>query len=108
MHLFGVARINAISAFRHLGVTSCDSASPLRQAWLGATANYHTRSGKRYAAIRVPPVDHKGGLRIKRILEAGVADSKTLQQLEKDALRALREFDAGKLDLESTLKSVLA
>ena len=108
MHLFGVARINAISAFRHLGVTSCDSASPLRQAWLGATANYHTRSDKRYAAIRVPPVDHKGGLRIKRILEAGVADSKTLQQLEKDALRALREFDAGKLDLESTLKSVLA
>ena len=108
MHLFGVARINAISAFRHLGVTSCDSASPLRQAWLGATANYHTRSDKRYAAIRVPPVDNKGGLRIKRILEAGVADSKTLQQLEKDALRALREFDAGKLDLESTLKSVLA
>lgn len=108
MHLFGVARINAISAFRHLGVTSCDSASPLRQAWLGAAANYYTPSDKRYAAIRVPPVDNKGGLRIKRLLEAGVADLKTLQQLEKDALRSLREFDAGKLDLESTLTTVLA
>jgi Queuine tRNA-ribosyltransferase len=108
MHLFGVARTNAISAFRHLGVTSCDSASPLRQAWLGATANYYTPSDKRYAAIRVPPVDNKSGLRIKRLLEAGVADLKTLQQLEKDALRSLREFDVGKLDLESTLQAVLA
>jgi hypothetical protein len=108
MHLFGVARINAISAFRHLGVTSCDSASPLRQAWLGATANYYTPSGERYAAIRVPPVDNKGGLRIKRLLEAGVADLETLQQLEKDALRSLREFDGGKLDLESTLQAILA
>lgn len=108
MHLFGVARTNAISAFRHLGVTSCDSASPLRQAWLGATANYYTPSDKRYAAIRVPPVDNKGNLRIKRLLEAEVASLKTLQQLEKDALRSLREFDAGKLNLESTLSSVLA
>lgn len=108
MHLFGVARINSMSAFRHLGVTSCDSASPLRQAWLGATANYYTPSDKRYAAIRVPPVDNKGGLRIKRLLEAEVATEKTLQQLEKDALRSLREFDAGKLDLESTLHAVLA
>jgi hypothetical protein len=108
MHLFGVARINSISAFRHLGVTSCDSASPLRQAWLGATANYYTPSDKRYAAIRVPPVDHKGGLRIKRLLEAKVADFETLQQLEKDALQSLREFDAGRLDLESTLQTILA
>jgi len=108
MHLFGVARINAISAFRHLGVTSCDSASPLRQAWLGATANYYTPSDKRYAAIRVPPVDNKGGLRIKRLLEAEVSNSETLQQLEKDALRSLREFDTGKLDLESTLQTILA
>lgn len=108
MHLFGVARINSISAFHHLGVTSCDSASPLRQAWLGATANYYTPSDKRYAAIRVPPVDNKGGLRVKRLLEAGVADTKTLQKLEKDALGALRKFDAGKLDLESTLAVVLA
>ncbi|MCY6493399.1 tRNA-guanine transglycosylase DpdA [Leptolyngbya sp. GGD] len=108
MHLFGVARVNAVSAFRHLGVTSCDSASPLRQAWLGATANYYTASDKRYAAIRVPPVDNKGGLRVKRLLEAEVANEKTLKRLEKDALRSLREFDSGKLDLESTLQAVLA
>ena len=37
-----------------------------------------------------------------------MADLETLQQLEKDALRSLREFDAGKLNLESTLQAVLA
>jgi len=47
-------------------------------------------------------------MRIKRLLEAGVASLETLQQLEKDALRSLREFDAGRLDLESTLQTVLA
>ena len=107
LHLFGVARINAIPAFRHLGVTSCDSASPLRQAWLGATANYRTLSGKMYAAIRVPPATDKG-LRVKRLLEAGVANLETLQKLERDALKALREFNAGKLGLEATLQAVLA
>lgn len=34
MHLFGVGRLNAVPVFRHLGVTSFDSASPLRKAWL--------------------------------------------------------------------------
>lgn len=107
MHLFGIARIEAIPAFRHLGVTSCDSASPLRQAWLGATANYHTISGRRYAAIRVPPVTDSG-LRVRRLVEAGVADLATLRKLEQDALKALREFDQDKLDIESTLEAVLA
>ncbi|MGL4498507.1 MAG: tRNA-guanine transglycosylase DpdA, partial [Planktothrix sp.] len=36
MHLFGVGRIEATLAFRHLGVTSFDSASSLRRAWLGS------------------------------------------------------------------------
>jgi hypothetical protein len=40
LHLFGVARISAIPVLRHMGVTSFDSASPLRRAWLGSGANY--------------------------------------------------------------------
>lgn len=107
MHLFGVARIDTIPAFRHLGVTSCDSASPLRQAWLGVTANYHAMTGKRYAAIRVPPVANNG-LRVKKLVAAGVADLPTLHKLEQDALKALREFDRNKLGVEATLEAVLA
>ncbi|MDJ0677359.1 MAG: tRNA-guanine transglycosylase DpdA, partial [Calothrix sp. MO_167.B42] len=42
LHLFGVGRIDALPYFRHLGVTSFDSASPLRKAWFDAKENYHT------------------------------------------------------------------
>lgn len=106
MHLFGVARIRSIPAFRHLGVTSCDSATYLRKAWLSADANYHTLSGMRYAAIRIPPVQGYS-VRIKQVLEAGVADLDTLKKLESEALQALRQFDIGERNLEDTLQAVL-
>ncbi|NEQ25632.1 MAG: queuine/archaeosine tRNA-ribosyltransferase, partial [Microcoleus sp. SIO2G3] len=107
LHLFGVARLSATPAFRHLGVTSFDSASPLRRAWLGAGANYHTIDGKLYTAARMPPVDGHG-VHVKRILEANVSDRSTLKQLEQGALQALRQFDAGKLGFEETLFALLA
>lgn len=98
MHLFGVGRLNAVPVFRHLGVTSFDSASPLRKAWLDSAANYHTFDGKTYAAIRIPNVD-RAGVRIKRLLEAGVSDREKLKRLEEKALHTLREFDAGRVTL---------
>ncbi|MCG8365581.1 MAG: hypothetical protein MJA27_19900 [Pseudanabaenales cyanobacterium] len=107
LHLFGVARINAIPILRHLGVTSFDSASPLRRAWLGSGANYHTSSSKMYTAVRIPPVDGHG-VRVKRLIEAGVANRDTLKTLEQRALRALREFDQGELGVEETLDALLA
>jgi len=107
MHLFGVARISSIPAFRHLGVTSCDSATYLRQAWLSADANYHTPSGIRYAAIRIPPVQGYS-VRIQQVLKAGIADLETLTKLESQALKALRQFDVGERSLKDTLHAVLA
>ena len=105
LHLFGVARIEAIPVFRHLGVTSFDSASPLRQAWLSGTKNYHTLSSKTFMAIRVPPTER--GLKIKRALESGSVDLETFKRYEYEALNALRQFDAGILDVETTIKAVL-
>lgn len=106
IHLFGVGRLNTIEAFRHLGVSSFDSASPLRKAWLDSAANYHTFLGKTYAAIRIPKVD-RFGTRIKSLLEAGIDNLETLKQLEENALLSLREFDAGKISLQSTLEALL-
>ncbi|AMA10652.1 tRNA-guanine transglycosylase DpdA [Picosynechococcus sp. PCC 73109] len=106
LHLFGVARIDAIPIFRHLGVTSFDSASPLRRAWLGSGKNYDTVWGDSYSAIRVPPVN-KHGVRVKRLLEANVADKKTLERLEKNTLYALREFEKGEFDVEKTLQTIM-
>lgn len=55
MHLFGVVRDNMefMRAFHKLGVTSFDSASPLRRAWLGSEHNYYAPD-RHYAAIRIP------------------------------------------------------
>jgi hypothetical protein len=106
LHLFGVARIDMIPTFRHLGITSFDSASPLRRAWLGSGYNYHSLSGKKYSAIRIPPVDGHG-VRIKRLIEAGIADRDTFKQLEQNALEALRQFDVEKLSLDKALEKVL-
>ncbi len=107
VHLLGVARHNAIPVFRHLGITSFDSASPLRRAWLGAGDNYNSLAGGKYAAIRVPPVDGHG-VRVKRVIEAGVATKEVLKQLEQDALSALRQFDAVETSLEDALERILA
>lgn len=106
LHLFGVGRINAVPAFRHLGVTSFDSASPLRSAWLDSSANYHTLTGRTYTAARIPQVE-KSSLRIKRLIDAGVSDREELKQLEQKSLHAIREFDAGRLSLEETLQILL-
>lgn len=106
LHLFGIARVNAVLAFHHLGVTSFDSTSPLRRAWMDARANYHTLSGKNYVAIRVP-TSGEGGIRIRQIVQAGVADLDYLRKLEAAALKALRDFDRGHLSIEDTLAAVL-
>ncbi|MBE9110592.1 queuine/archaeosine tRNA-ribosyltransferase [Nodosilinea sp. LEGE 07298] len=102
IHLFGVARVEAVPLFQHLGITSFDSAGPLRQAWLSSDKNYHTLTGKHYMAIRVPPVT---GNRAKKVLDAGHYDCETLERLEQDALAALREYDAGRLGIEATLEA---
>jgi hypothetical protein len=107
LHIFGIARLNAIPVFRHLGVNSFDSASPLRRAWFGSRDNYHALSGTTYAAIRIPPVAGHG-VRTRQVMEAGIADYETLKQLEQASLKALREFDAEQLGLDETLEILLA
>ena len=106
LHLFGVGRIDALRYFRHLGVTSFDSASPLRKAWFDAVENYHTLSGKAYAAVRIPFVD-KQSQRIKHLLSSGY-ERETLKQLEQEALKAIREYDKGNISLDEALNKLLA
>ncbi|HWP95997.1 MAG TPA: tRNA-guanine transglycosylase DpdA [Syntrophomonadaceae bacterium] len=97
LHLLGVIRSQCISEWRKLGVTSIDSASYFRKAWLRSDQNYISPDGSKwYAALRVPIVKESGML---------VKDGHTfnLAQLEADCLKALREYDKGLLDMESTL-----
>lgn len=106
VHLFGVARIEPLQIFRALGMTSFDSASYLRKAWLSNQGNYFTLQGDSYAAIRVPPVGKS--LRIKRLIKEGKGTYEQFLKLERMALDALRKFERGLIGAETALEAVMA
>jgi hypothetical protein len=60
-----------------------------------------------YTAVRIPPVDGHG-VRVKRLIEAGVAERDALKDLEQAALKALRAFDQHQLGMEEALQALLA
>jgi hypothetical protein len=91
VHLFGLARFGAIREFVRLGVTSIDSASVLRRAWLGATTNFLTERGW-YSAIRVPQAE--GCFRARRLVEAGERTAEQLLGMERECLEAVRAYGA--------------
>jgi hypothetical protein len=114
LHIFGVARLELIPDFIRLGVTSADSAAPIRRAFLGSSGdNYWTRDGFKYAAIRVPEAEGKRSKRgvdsVEEVLQRnGKLSAASLVKLEQEALRLLRAYDKGKATLDQTLEAVLA
>ena len=55
LHLFGILRPKLQPLFRELGISSFDSASYFRKAWLRSDQNYLAPDGNRwYGTIRVP------------------------------------------------------
>jgi hypothetical protein len=106
VHLFGLARLGAMRQFADLGVTSVDSASLLRRAWMGTGQNYLTEAGRFYAAIRVP----EGGksFRAKRMVAEGRASADEVARLEGESLRLLRAYDAGDVPASRVLDVVVS
>ena len=90
LHLLGITRIDAMDRFSELGVTSFDSTSAFRQAFMDDRKNYHTRD-RAYVAIRVPQVD--GNPALKRAILAGTVSQKEALAAERETLKALRSFD---------------
>lgn len=103
LHVFGVARPNAIAGFRDLGVDSVDSAGALRQAWMRTAQSYLFR-GEPYAAIRIPEAGKS--FRAKHMEKSGLKED-DIRAMEQAALSSLRGFDAGTVDLEKCLKALL-
>ncbi len=98
LHLFGVNRPEHIDHFARLGVTSFDSASRLRRAWIDGRRNYFLGNSA-YTAIRVPEA-----LALAKRRNIDVAEAK---RLERSALEALRAYDARAAGLDETLAAVL-
>lgn len=99
VHLFGVSRPEHAQVFAHLGVTSFDSASRLRRAWMDGRRNYFLGDAA-YSAIRIPEA---------RVLARTIGqDEMTVRSLEQEALRLLRAYDCNEASLEETYESTIA
>ncbi|MCS7214694.1 MAG: tRNA-guanine transglycosylase DpdA [Thermodesulfovibrio sp.] len=105
IHLFGILRPQIIKEFKSLGVSSLDSASFLRKAWLRAGRNYITKNGDWYAAIRVPYSDNP--VLIKNALKEGYSIDKVIE-METKALKVLRDYaDRKTKNIEEVLNTIL-
>lgn len=104
VHLFGLARIGAISEFERLGVQSIDSASYLRQAWMRGAQGYLLEEGP-YATIRIPEAGKS--FRSKRMVQnMGLEESKVLH-MEQEAFQALRSLAKHQCSVDACLNAVL-
>ncbi len=105
IHLFGLARLTVIRDLYRLGVTSFDSASYLRRAWLGADSNYMLPGGKGYAAIRIPQTDRSP--KAKKILQDRGMSFEELAAMEQACMDLLRMYDQDRADIDEVLEAVL-
>ena len=94
LHLFGVARLEAIRVFRELGVTSFDSASPIRSAWLGSKTNYRDSNWNGYSAIRLPYFTRDK--RFKSLINQELYTESDLSEREENIKILLKRFSEEK------------
>lgn len=104
VHLFGVLRQKFLNKFKELGVTSFDSASFFRKAWLRSGQNYLSPNGKWYAAIRVPYVSDP---RILKNLDVNGYSLSELKEMERKSLDVLIKYGKGKISMDKVLDTVL-
>ncbi len=104
VHLLGILRPQLLEKFQQFGITSFDSASYFRKAWLRSSMNYFGIDRNWYAAIRVPyswnPNIRSGAK------EHGIPLDK-LQRLEREALTTLKRFATSQEELDTALEVVL-
>ncbi len=104
LHLLGITRTAHVQDFAGFGVTSFDSTSPFRQAFMDERDNYYTLDGS-FVALRIPQVD--GNTRLRRLVTAGLADQRSARRLERDCLGRLRSYDEGGAGVEAVLDAIL-
>lgn len=104
LHLFGVLRPAYLSDFEKLGVSSFDSASFLRKAWLKSRMNYLALDGNWYSAIRVPQSSNP---RLIKNADLNGYSFEDLKKMEIRALQGLIQYDRGNIAIDKVLETVL-
>lgn len=106
LHLLGVLRPECLDVFDQFGVTSFDSASYLRKAWLRSGQNYLCKqTNKWYTAIRVP--QSSNARMINSAIQAGKSEDE-IRSLEQECLDLLHKYDQGKVSVEKVIQNVVA
>lgn len=105
LHLLGIARPEVMDQFAAFGVSSFDSTSPFRQAFMDDRKNYHTLDDH-YVAIRVPQIEGNAALK-RRILSGEIQHRDAFAQ-EKSTLKALWAFDQGSVTTTEVLERLAA
>jgi hypothetical protein len=100
IHLFGIARPELMPELAKYGISSFDSASFLRKAWLSADKNYYTLEGKFYGAIRIPQTERSPLAKESTKVEK-------LSALEDKALECVRLYDQSKAKIDDVLESIV-
>jgi hypothetical protein len=104
IHLLGIYRPALQELFKKHRISSFDSASYFRKAWLRSDQNYIGAHGSWYAAIRVPPSSDPRSL--KRLQESGASTTK-IRRLEKAALLSLHQYAAREISIDVCLRNVV-
>lgn len=104
VHLLGILRPQLLEKFRQFGITSFDSASYFRKAWLRSSMNYFGIDGNWYAAIRVP---YSWNPNIRSGAKKHGIPLDKLQWLERKALATLKRFATFQEKLDTALEAVL-
>jgi hypothetical protein len=104
IHLFGILRPKLQTYFRTLGMSSFDSASYLRKAWLRSDQNYLAPNAQRwYSTIRVPI---SSSTRMQEAAKAEKISGKKLAKLEQRCLTAIHAFKGGKKTRQEVIDAV--
>lgn len=103
LHLLGLTRVDAMDEFSLLGVTSFDSTSSFRQAFMDERNNFHTPHGA-HVALRVPQVD--GNPTLRRAILAGTVSQSDAIAAERSALKALRSLDGSRTGIDRALDAL--
>ncbi|MGA4792239.1 tRNA-guanine transglycosylase DpdA [Nocardia sp. AB354] len=102
-HLLGITRVTSMEKFARLGVTSFDSTSPFKQAFMDDRDNYHTAYDT-FPAIRVQQSD--GNPALKRRILSGAVCQNTVKAAERECLKQLRAFDKDAASVEEVLSAL--
>ena len=105
VHLFGVLRPDLQDSFQNLGVSSFDSASYLRKAWLSSDRNYLAPDGEGdwYGTIRVPISTSKA---MRDAAQSKSMSIEKLEELETQCLSSLEDFDGTPESIKKVLDDV--